>query len=148
MRKILLASVLIVSSVLVLQRCSLKSDNCPSCVESDNCPFYDYDQPFVKVEMPDSVKVGETGKIELGTFYYENMEYLNYGYEEDGDTVSLYPVIGTDGCECPVGFNDTIITLSITFDKAIVKYFKYCLVDSVANDSTYYSLVRDSIVGY
>jgi hypothetical protein len=138
MKKILLASVLIVFSVLVLQRCNL---------ESDNCPFYNYSQPFVKVEMPDSVKVGETGEIELGTFYYENMEYLTYGYVKDGDTVSLYPAIRIDDCECPV-FNDTIITLSITFDEAIVKYFKYYLVDSVANDSIYYSLVRDSIFGY
>jgi hypothetical protein len=139
-KKLLFISALIIFSILIFHRCVNNG--------SDNCP-YNSSPPFVKAELPDSVKVGATGvMMKLWTMRFNNMEYFDAGFQTQGDTVLIYSIVKIDDCERPLSFKDTSISVQITFSKVDVQYFKYYLIDSIINDTMYFKMVMDTVVGY
>ena len=116
-------------------------------VDSDSCPKF-AQVPFENVELPDSVKAGETFTIDVKLYDYGCYTEANVFGEIYKDTVFLQAIAYYDECDCPAQSANLQLSYKSKSDTALknkTMYYVYALVNST-KDSV---LARcDSVIFY
>ena len=101
-------------------------------VDSDSCPKF-AQVPFENVELPDSVKAGETFTIDVKLYDYGCYNEANVIGEISCDTVYLAAYAYYDECDCPAQSANLQLTYHSKSDTSLrnsTMYYAYMMVNT------------------
>ena len=125
-------------SVAILAGCKVDNDNCPTIAQV----------PFESVEMPDSVKAGETFTIDVKLYDYGCYTATEVIGEIYSDTVYLEAYANYDECGCPAKSVNLQLSYKSKTDTSLHNstfYYVYMMVNATRDSIR---ICRDSVRFY